>query len=79
MLGENTLLIVFDFFVTVAMIHAIRYIWNRDRDLLDRPGQVGLGKRGKGERGSKTREKKESVRVTLEPRYCGRADSSLVD
>lgn len=32
------------------MIHAIRYIWNRDRDLLDRPGQVGLGKRGKGER-----------------------------
>lgn len=48
MLGENTLLIVFDFFVTVAMIYAIRYIWNRD--LLDRPGQVGLGKRGKGER-----------------------------
>lgn len=30
------------------MIYAIRYIWNRD--LLDRPGQVGLGKRGKGER-----------------------------
>lgn len=30
------------------MIYAIRYIWNRDRDLFDRPGQVG--KRGKGER-----------------------------
>lgn len=30
------------------MIYAIHYIWNRD--LLDRPGQVGLGKRGKGER-----------------------------
>lgn len=58
---------------------AIFGIFGRDRDLLDRPGQVGLGKRGKGERGSKTREKKERVRVTLEPRYCGRADSSLVD
>lgn len=42
------------------------------------PSRTWKKRKGR-ERGSKTREKKERVRVTLEPRYCGRADSSLVD
>lgn len=42
---------------TLAMMYAIRYI--RNRDLLDRPSQVGKER----ERRSKTREKKERVYV----------------